>query len=68
MPPGSQEKVFVPDDEVQQMQTHLKGFTEAYPRANFSPANRATARDMLAAARLADPKSTPDDVVAFLKS
>ena len=64
--PAPWKTVPVPDDEVQQMQPHLKGITEAYPRANFGPANRTTARDMLAAAKLADPKAIPDDVAAFL--
>jgi hypothetical protein len=60
--------VSVPDDAVQRMQAHLKGFTDAYPRANFGPVNQTTARDMLAAAILAAPKATPDDVAVFLKS
>ena len=66
--PAPWKTVSVPDDEVERMQAHLKGITEAYPRANFGPANRTVAHDMLAAAKLADPKATPDDVAAFLAS
>ena len=60
--------VSVSDDEVQQMQAHLEAIAEAYPRSDFGPANRTTARDMLAAAKLADPQANADHVRAFLAS
>jgi len=56
----------VPDDAVQRMQAHLKAIAEAYPRADFGPASRTTARDILAAAKLADPHANADHVRSFL--
>ena len=48
------------------MRNHLVAISQAFPRANFGAASARTARDILAAAKLATPDSTPDHVASFL--
>jgi hypothetical protein len=56
----------VGDHEAEAMQAHLIAISKAYPSANFGPPSRTTARDMLAAAKLAKVDATPDQVGTFL--
>jgi hypothetical protein len=66
LPRAPWKSVPVGDREAEAMQAHLIAITKAYPSASFGPPSRTTARDMLAAAKLAKVDATPDQVSAFL--
>jgi hypothetical protein len=66
LPTAPWKTVPVEDHEIAEMRRCLIAISEEYPRANFGAANWATARDILGAAKLANPGSTPDHVVSFL--
>jgi hypothetical protein len=66
--PAPWKTIAVAPDDAEQMQAHLRRITESYPRSNFGPLNRTTARDLLAAAKVTTPEATPNDVAAFLAS
>src|SRR5262249_52021343 len=53
--PKPWKRVTVASDEVQAMHDHLERIVEKYPRTNFGQLSGTTARDILAAAKLANP-------------
>ncbi len=66
-PPAAPWKsVLVEDHDIDCMQAHLVAITEGYPNSNFGPPSRATARDMIGAARLSNPDTTPEYAATFL--